>query len=759
MNKNIHVAVNQSLDNQTTYILTEQGDWHEDEIRFLRLLITKDMNVFDYGLDHDLYALSAAKSVSSNGKVLYISSNNNHECTQLSIQLNSFNDYFELSEDQNVEKANQHFDFMRFSRNTNHQITHFSDTIKNHLPVIMTEAIFNDDSDLIWLGQLGYNLYRLRPSHNFLVPLGDDFLFPEFNKQVFLIPNNKIDALHNSGLLVRTLSIPNSIDNSSTAGLDWIAKRSYVTEQQIELFKQIYQPGISENSDKMLNIFNTYALSHDTTLTPDERYGYLCATQSSLKSIANINDSPHLLSTYARVSFELGERKPAMDSLTKLWDKILQNGFCPTSLFLLPSEKYENIKQPILISDWMCLQTIEQAFFTQYPSEYFDTSGELESLINSLKQINQKSEALNNMLELACKRQNKLFVEENKADVFSYTNTPEYMPPLQNPVTSFKVTVCVATYNRCKLLIRTIDSVLSQSYTNFELLICDDSSTDETERYCKSMSKLDNRIRYHRNDKNLGMIENYVQMYHKIETELFVVCSDDDFLFPRHLERTVDAFYKQPGLGMAFGQTACGNVDNTSQVSVIPTNLSKDGIVDPKQMLLDSITGNNICWTSALIRKSAVKSMTDYGENNLALNFEDVFIKEGDYFFVLLMLVTAPTAFVNVPASYFSVDGSSYSSTQLGGGWGIEIRLRTIYYLHKLYENNFGSDDIEKQKIREMNEIIKNTLSQAERNLSSTDREKHSNKVNELKSMIEDIEQSTTLTENTNEDDLAKFIS
>ena len=755
MNENIQVAVAQSLDNPTTYVLTEQGDWHEEEIRFLRLLITKDMNVFDYGLDHDLYALSAAKNVSSNGKVVYITPNDNQENTKLSIQLNSFSDYFEVTETPDADKAHQDFDFMRFSRNTNHLISHFSDTIKSHLPVIMTEAVFNDDSDLIWLGQLGYNLYRLRPSHNFIVPLGDDFLFPEFNKQVFLIPNNKMDILHNKGLLVKKLSIPKSIDNSGTAGLDWLAKLSYVTEQQINLLKQIYQPGLSENSDKMLDIFNTYALSHDTTLTPDERYGYLCATHSSLKAIANIDDSPHLLSTHARISFEFGEREQALNSLTKLWDTILQNGFCPTSLFLLPSEKYENVKQPILISDWLCIQTIEQAFFTQYPSAYFDTSGELESLINSLKQINQKSETLTNMLKLSYKRHNKTFLEEVSTSTFSIENMPKYMPPPLEPVTNLKVTVCVATYNRCKLLIRTIDSVLNQSYTNFELLICDDSSTDETEEYCRSMSKLDNRIKYRRNNKNLGMVENYVQMYNKVETELFVVCSDDDFLFPRHLERTVDAFYKQPGLGMAFGQTACGNVDNTSQVSVIPTNLSSDGIVDPKQMLLDSITGNNICWTSALIRKSAVETMADYGKSNLSLNFEDVFIKEGDYFFVLLMLVTAPAAFVNVPASYFSVDGSSYSSTQLGGGWGIEIRLRTIYYLHKLYEKNFGCDDIERQKIHEMNKVIKQTLSQAENNLSSEDREKHSNKVKELKSMIADLEQSTTLTENANENDLA----
>lgn len=67
------------------------------------------------------------------------------------------------------------------------------------------------------------------------------------------------------------------------------------------------------------------------------------------------------------------------------------------------------------------------------------------------------------------------------------------------------VSICLVTYNRDKLLPLTIDSLLRQSYGDFELIISDDASTDGTERICRDYAKSDRRIRYIRNTRNLGM--------------------------------------------------------------------------------------------------------------------------------------------------------------------------------------------------------------------------------------------------------------
>lgn len=67
------------------------------------------------------------------------------------------------------------------------------------------------------------------------------------------------------------------------------------------------------------------------------------------------------------------------------------------------------------------------------------------------------------------------------------------------------VSVCLVTYNRAELLPRTLESILSQEFSDFELIISDDGSIDHTEEICLEYARRDSRIRYMRNKKNLGM--------------------------------------------------------------------------------------------------------------------------------------------------------------------------------------------------------------------------------------------------------------
>lgn len=67
------------------------------------------------------------------------------------------------------------------------------------------------------------------------------------------------------------------------------------------------------------------------------------------------------------------------------------------------------------------------------------------------------------------------------------------------------VSICLVTYNRAELLPRTLDSILMQDFSDFELIISDDCSTDHTEQICLRYAQHDPRIRYIRNENNLGM--------------------------------------------------------------------------------------------------------------------------------------------------------------------------------------------------------------------------------------------------------------
>ncbi|KMK18079.1 glycosyl transferase family 2 [Pluralibacter gergoviae] len=67
-----------------------------------------------------------------------------------------------------------------------------------------------------------------------------------------------------------------------------------------------------------------------------------------------------------------------------------------------------------------------------------------------------------------------------------------------------KVTVYISTYNRLEKLKRAISSVICQDYPEWELLICDDASTDGTKDFCVELEKKYNNIKYYRNESNLG---------------------------------------------------------------------------------------------------------------------------------------------------------------------------------------------------------------------------------------------------------------
>ena len=100
-----------------------------------------------------------------------------------------------------------------------------------------------------------------------------------------------------------------------------------------------------------------------------------------------------------------------------------------------------------------------------------------------------------------------------------------------------KVTVCIPTYNRSKFLAYAINSVLQQTYPNFELIVCDDASTDSTPEIVSQYR--DSRIRYLRHPQNMGRSRNMQSGFEAARGEYFIKFDDDDGLTPEFLEKTV----------------------------------------------------------------------------------------------------------------------------------------------------------------------------------------------------------------------------
>lgn len=101
-------------------------------------------------------------------------------------------------------------------------------------------------------------------------------------------------------------------------------------------------------------------------------------------------------------------------------------------------------------------------------------------------------------------------------------------------------------YNGADHLAETLDSILGQTYADFELIICDNASTDATEDICRRYAARDGRIRYVRHERNLGASPNFNKTFELARGEFFKWAAHDDPLAPTYLEACVKVFDESP---------------------------------------------------------------------------------------------------------------------------------------------------------------------------------------------------------------------
>jgi glycosyltransferase involved in cell wall biosynthesis len=111
---------------------------------------------------------------------------------------------------------------------------------------------------------------------------------------------------------------------------------------------------------------------------------------------------------------------------------------------------------------------------------------------------------------------------------------------------SVRVSIGLPVYNGENYLAETLDSVSKQSFSDFELIVCDNASSDGTQAICEAAARNDPRIRYHRNATNVGAAGNYNLAFELARGEFFKWAAHDDLLAPDYLRSCVDAFEKAP---------------------------------------------------------------------------------------------------------------------------------------------------------------------------------------------------------------------
>lgn len=113
------------------------------------------------------------------------------------------------------------------------------------------------------------------------------------------------------------------------------------------------------------------------------------------------------------------------------------------------------------------------------------------------------------------------------------------------------VSVLVPTYNRAELIAETIQSALSQTHSNIEVVVVDNASTDGTWAAIESLAKKDCRIKAFRNETNIGPVRNWLRCVSEANGVFGKILWSDDLLHSDFLNQAIEAI-KQPGVGFVY---------------------------------------------------------------------------------------------------------------------------------------------------------------------------------------------------------------
>ena len=101
-----------------------------------------------------------------------------------------------------------------------------------------------------------------------------------------------------------------------------------------------------------------------------------------------------------------------------------------------------------------------------------------------------------------------------------------------------KIDILMATYNGEKYLREQIDSILNQTFKDFNLIICDDCSKDSTWKILQEYEKKDSRVKIIKNEKNLGYNKNFEKLLSYVQSEYFMLSDQDDFWMENKVEES-----------------------------------------------------------------------------------------------------------------------------------------------------------------------------------------------------------------------------
>jgi glycosyltransferase involved in cell wall biosynthesis len=239
------------------------------------------------------------------------------------------------------------------------------------------------------------------------------------------------------------------------------------------------------------------------------------------------------------------------------------------------------------------------------------------------------------------------------------------------------VSVLTPFYNAAPYLAQCIESVLAQSYTQFEYILVDNCSTDGSSEIAERYSSRDSRIRFIRCSQFVSQLKNFNRALTEIsEASQYckIVCADD-YIFPEHLQLMVQAFERSESIGLVSSYSLNGNVVAGSGYPY-PTPMLSGKELGRRYLMLNKhfVFGSP---TTVMYRSSMVRHQRPfYNESALHADTEKC----------LELLAHSDFGFVHQVLSFLRTDNESISSAARGFEphilhWYTNVRRHRLAFL------------------------------------------------------------------------------
>lgn len=128
------------------------------------------------------------------------------------------------------------------------------------------------------------------------------------------------------------------------------------------------------------------------------------------------------------------------------------------------------------------------------------------------------------------------------------------------------ISILTPVYNQEKFIGETIESVINQTYQNWEMLVVDDCSTDSSWEVIKKFTQKDERIKIFRNEENIGLIKNWEFLIDQSRGEYIAFLEGDDVFLPENLARKIEILEKFPEVRMVYSNFSV--VDDSGKIII-----------------------------------------------------------------------------------------------------------------------------------------------------------------------------------------------